>query len=180
MDTKKTDECGAVAPGATQPFWTERRRRAARWILVAAWAGFIFFMSSNSDTGLNQGLGLFSQIFQSLKALQAHVLGPGVDAISSIAHFCEYTVLGVLLVRALQPRLPIARAFVLAIVCASLYGVTDEIHQLFVPGRFCDPADWLVDTLGATLGASLVLFANRHRLADSSAVGSIRPEDPRE
>lgn len=40
-----------------------------------------------------------------------------------------------------------------AVAAASLYGVTDEIHQLFVPGRFCDPADWLVDTLGALTGA---------------------------
>ncbi len=47
-------------------------------------------------------------------------------------------------------------AVVLAIVCASLYGVTDELHQYFVPGRACDPADWLVDTCGAALGAVLL------------------------
>lgn len=43
-----------------------------------------------------------------------------------------------------------------AVALASLYGVTDELHQLFVPGRMCDPADWLTDTLGATLGACIV------------------------
>lgn len=46
-------------------------------------------------------------------------------------------------------------AVVLAIACASLYGITDELHQYFVPGRACDPADWLVDTCGAALGAVL-------------------------
>ncbi len=64
------------------------------WALVALCAGFIFFMSSNTDTGLNDGLGLFSRIFQDLKALQAQLLGPGVDVLSSIAHFCEYTMFG--------------------------------------------------------------------------------------
>lgn len=47
-------------------------------------------------------------------------------------------------------------AVVLAVACASLYGVTDELHQYFVPGRACDPADWLVDTCGAALGAMLL------------------------
>ena len=48
------------------------------------------------------------------------------------------------------------RAVLLAVACASLYGVTDELHQYFVPGRACDPADWLVDTCGAVLGAMLL------------------------
>ena len=61
----------------------------ASWVLVVLCAGFIFFMSSNTDTGLNDDLGLFSLVFQDLKALQAQLLGPGVDVVSSIAHFCE-------------------------------------------------------------------------------------------
>lgn len=44
-------------------------------------------------------------------------------------------------------------AVVLAVVLASAYGITDEIHQIFVPGRMCDPLDWAVDTAGAALGA---------------------------
>ena len=48
-----------------------------------------------------------------------------------------------------------AAALVAAILIASLYGASDEFHQLFVPGRLCDPADWLTDTCGAALGASI-------------------------
>ena len=111
------------------------------WALVALCAGFIFFMSSNTDTGLNDGLGLFSRIFQDLKALQAQLLGPEVDVVSSIAHFCEYTVLGALLANALR--------------C--------QFHQLFVPGRMCDPMDWLVDTAGAALGSGLAYLQLRRK-----------------
>jgi VanZ family protein len=44
-------------------------------------------------------------------------------------------------------------AFVACI--ASLYGATDEIHQLFVEGRNCNAWDWVADTVGAILGATL-------------------------
>lgn len=125
------------------------------WMLVVFCAGFIFFMSSNSDTGLNDDLGLFSLIFQDLKTLQAQLFGPEVDVVSSIAHFCEYAVFGALLTNALRCHMPLCRAFLVAVACASLYGVSDEFHQLFVPGRMCDPFDWIVDTAGATLGAGL-------------------------
>jgi VanZ family protein len=52
----------------------------------------------------------------------------------------------------------------LAVVLASAYGVTDELHQAFVPGRVPDPADWLVDTAGAYAGAATgLLLARRAR-----------------
>lgn len=35
---------------------------------------------------------------------------------------------------------------------ASLYAITDEVHQRFVPGRSCQAADWAIDTAGAALG----------------------------
>ena len=45
-----------------------------------------------------------------------------------------------------------------AVLCASAYAVTDEIHQIFVAGRACKIQDWAIDTAGALLGA-LILFA---------------------
>lgn len=113
------------------------------WALVAAWACLIFFMSSNTGTGLNTGLGIFSSIYRAMQAVQEQLLGPGVDALSSIAHFCEYTMFGALLANALRCHMPLRRACLIAIACASLYGVSDEVHQLFVPERMCDPVDWM-------------------------------------
>lgn len=133
------------------------------WALVVAWACFIFFMSSNTSTGLNTGLGIFSSIYQAMQTVQAQLLGPDVDVLSSIAHFCEYTVFGALLANALRCHMPLRRACIIAVVCASLYGVSDEIHQLFVPERMCDPMDWLVDTLGASLGSSIAYAVLRKR-----------------
>lgn len=133
------------------------------WVAVAVWACFIFFMSSNTSTGLNEGLGIFSSIYRAMQDVQASILGPDADVLSSIAHFCEYTVFGALLANALRCHMPLRCACLVAIACASLYGVSDEFHQLFVPGRMCDPVDWMVDTAGATLGSGILYAVQRKR-----------------
>lgn len=127
-------------------------RIALRWVLVAVMAAFIFYMSSRTVGQL--GTGVFAQIKAQLNAWLAVSFGLAGNPMSVVAHFCEYLVLGVLLVNALRSHMPLGRALVLAIVCASAYGISDEIHQIFVDGRYCDAADWLTDTLGAALGAS--------------------------
>lgn len=142
---------------------SSKLRIVVSWMFVAVWAAFIFFMSSNTGSGLNTGLGIFSSMYQAMQAAQAQLLGPGVDVLSSIAHFCEYTVFGALLVNALRCHMSLRRACFIAIVCASLYGVSDEVHQLFVPDRMCDPVDWLVDTAGAALGSGIGYALGRGR-----------------
>ena len=40
----------------------------------------------------------------------------------------------------------------LTIVCATVYGISDEFHQWFVPGRTADVHDVMADAIGATRG----------------------------
>ncbi len=90
---------------------------------------------------------------------------PGPSYLSYPAHFIEYAVLGGLLYRALRqsPELPRAFTSSVAVAMASVYGLSDEIHQLFVPGRQADPVDWMIDTAGAVFAVLLIgrLFAAR-------------------
>ena len=51
----------------------------------------------------------------------------------------------------------IKRIFLPALVI-SLYGIIDEIHQSFVPGRSSSFLDWCADTIGAIIGSSLFFF----------------------
>lgn len=37
-----------------------------------------------------------------------------------------------------------------------LYGLSDEIHQYFVPGRSCDPVDFLVDSIAVLVSMAIV------------------------
>ena len=136
-------------------------RTALRWVLVALMAGFIFFMSSRTAGQL--GGGVIGQIKAVLNGILNGALGTTGDPMSVVAHFSEYLVLGILLVNALRSHMTLGKAIACAIVCASAYAVTDEYHQLFVEGRYCDVADWLTDTLGASLGAGIARALLRKR-----------------
>jgi len=73
-----------------------------------------------------------------------------------VLHAVEYAGLGGLCYRAFRWGVsgPVAsHALLFAIVTVSLYGITDEVHQLFVPFRESDWQDWLADTAGAVIGA---------------------------
>ncbi len=75
-------------------------------------------------------------------------------------HFASFAVLSTLLVRALaagRVRAVTGRIAVLAFTLATLYGVTDEFHQAFVPGRTSALDDLAADALGAATAAGLLL-----------------------
>lgn len=54
-------------------------------------------------------------------------------------------------VRSRDDRLVLSRVSWGAIAIAGVYAATDEFHQLFVPGRACDPVDWLIDMAAVAL-----------------------------
>ncbi len=74
--------------------------------------------------------------------------------VRKLAHFFEYFVLAVLLMFVFKYYFEVNIKLVL-IVCSLglLYSITDEFHQLFVPGRTGRVVDVLVDFLGVILGS---------------------------
>lgn len=108
------------------------------WMPVALYAGAIFFLSAQSHPEEQVPSFLLKEVSD------------------KVLHAVEYAVLGGLCYRAFRWGLNgqvAARALIIAIVAASLYGVTDEVHQLFVPFRESSWQDWLADTIGAVIGA---------------------------
>ena len=47
------------------------------------------------------------------------------------------------------------------IILVALYGMLDELHQLYVPGRYCDILDWTADVLGGLAGIGLVFLIKK-------------------
>jgi len=105
--------------------------RVLLWMPPLLWAGMIFWLSSIPGTDLPP------------------------TGLSSLAHVVVYLILSALIFIALRPGTDHTTAICLAILLASAYGVTDEIHQSFVPNRTPDIADWGFDTIGAAIGAWL-------------------------
>ncbi len=75
------------------------------------------------------------------------------------AHFTIYTSLGMLIylcARTFEGENK--RKMLLSLILAFLYACTDEIHQLFVPGRSGQFKDVCIDSCGALFGIILIFF----------------------
>jgi len=108
-------------------------------------------------------------------------LGPLPGVSDKSGHTIGYALLGALLLRALAggrlSGVTWGRA-VAAVVLATLYGVSDEFHQAFVPGRSADRFDVLADGIGATvavLAAGAAAVARAWGILKFSS-GSRRPQ----
>ena len=110
-------------------------------------------MSAKDGATLDHGSGFISAVKTWLASTGQALFGHPVD-VSPVGHFSEYLLLRRISSQRAALAYPAKRA-IRAPLFASLYGITDEIHQIFVPTRSCDPADWAVDTVAAIVGAIL-------------------------
>jgi len=72
-----------------------------------------------------------------------------------LAHLLEYAGLGWLWVRAItgsRPEWTTVAGLFSAVLFAGIYGISDEWHQYYVPGRHADLRDLFADVIGAMLG----------------------------
>lgn len=125
---------------------------------------FIFTMSSfghnSSDAQSNLFVDFIAQNFTHVR----HGLENNLISLSTLiflvrktAHFAEYAILGSLFFLNLKntPLGLIKRPLAMSITLSFLYACTDELHQIFVPGRSAQFRDILIDTLGASFGATI-------------------------
>ena len=110
-------------------------------LLVLLWAGLIFYLSSQPG-------------------IDVPLLFPGQD---KLFHATTYGVLGFLVAGSMRPRhggLDTGQLISAAVIVA-LYGLSDEFHQSFVPGRSADIFDVLADISGGLAGIWLLVFIYR-------------------
>jgi VanZ family protein len=101
-----------------------------------------------------------------------------------LAHFLAYGALAALAVRAAARAAwagVTGRAVLLGICISSLYGVSDELHQSFVPGRHPEALDAAADLAGAATAAGALWAWSiiRRFLAISRPHHALRQSDPR-
>ncbi len=119
--------------------WLNHRggRGSSAWGPAIGWAAVIFALSS-------------------LPGASVPILPGQTD---KLVHGTVYAILGALCFRAIAmtwtwPHRP---AVAIASLLALLYGISDEIHQTFTPGRTPDWRDALADMIGGLAGA--LIFA---------------------
>jgi len=116
-------------------------------LLPLAWMGFIFILSGIPAGSFPAG---------------------ATSAWQAIAHIFLYAVLSCLTLSAVQGRTGNGwrgrslfsnwKLYFFAIAFSILYGITDEYHQGYVPGRFVSFSDLGLDIFGAVLGAMFYRF----------------------
>ena len=103
------------------------------WLPPLALMGVIFYLSSRQSIGVSQEESINFIIFKTL-------------------HVLEYALLTFLLFRALYKtetwKLSLTQSLTWAAILAFTYGVSDEIHQTFVPTRTGSVRDIFIDLIG--------------------------------
>lgn len=82
-----------------------------------------------------------------------------------ILHILVYSPFGFLVARGINgswPDISPKSLWILVVLAAFLYGLSDEYHQTFVPGRNFGTYDLLADTIGGTIGGYIFLLYRKN------------------
>lgn len=125
------------------------------WVLVLVCMAVIFCLSAQNGEESSDLSGSF--VMAILEWLGITV-NEGI--LRTCAHCLEFMGLAVLIFNATYATWETGLTPVMAFVGTVLYAVTDEIHQIFVPGRAFQVSDIFVDSTGALLGviASFIIL----------------------
>lgn len=135
-------------------------------LFVILWLLIIFSLSSQPGTKSNElSKKVTKQIIETTEKVvmlndsnkpKTNLVNKLNDVVREYAHAAVYLVLGVLVMNAfIMSGVKGYKAFAFSLIFCILYAITDEIHQLFVPGRGTEVTDVLIDGIGALIGIGI-------------------------
>ena len=155
------------------------------WVAVLLWMAVIFCLSAQeatqssalSGSTIRKVVEITQPGFRELQVEQKDSIVADFQHIArKTAHVLAYQVLGVLSISALL-QYPSGNGvrFAAALAVCIGYAGTDEVHQLFVPGRSGQIGDVCIDAGGALVGIGIVLVIHwiwrrrrrKHRIDES-------------
>ncbi|MGL5328274.1 MAG: VanZ family protein [Peptostreptococcaceae bacterium] len=133
-------------------------------VLAILWMAFIFYMSNQPAAVSSQQSG---GVIEFIKAMP--IIGNimtymmeieiGEFIIRKSAHMFLYFVLAMFIFMSMYDvNKEIKTVAIISFIFTVLYACTDEIHQLFIPGRSGELRDVLVDSTGAIIGTTLIYY----------------------
>lgn len=141
-----------------------KKGRILAGVLAIAWMCMIFAFSAQESEESSEVSGAFSEQIVSaagkffhlnLDNEELHRIAAAIETpLRKAAHMTEYAVLSILMYIWFGK-------WRTAIVLAALYAASDELHQLFVPGRAGRFGDVLIDSAGAALGVFIFMGVKR-------------------
>ncbi|MGO4889568.1 VanZ family protein [Anaerobacillus sp. MEB173] len=135
------------------------------WAAVVMWMSVIFYLSHQPAASSNE---LSGGVVEVIVTTIGTVTSSSVNTenfnfiVRKSAHFLAYFLLGVLVLNALRSNgLQVYRRMGLAFLICVGYAVSDEVHQIFIPGRSGEIRDVLIDSAGAGVGIGVMWLLGR-------------------
>ncbi len=136
-------------------------------ILTVLWLSVIYGFSGESSDASDSTSGAVTEAildvtvkdFSDLsESDQKDMVDKYNHPVRKLAHFSEYALLGVLIsLIYICCNFRSTRLLVFSAATCVLLAASDEIHQIFVPGRACRFTDILIDSSGSVLGILIVI-----------------------
>ena len=132
--------------------------QTSSWLLVLSWMILIFSLSAQPAEQSSQlSGGITDTVIETVEKVVPN-LSINRDTLSHLirknAHFFAYLILGILVTNALyySTKMQVKKQIILSFIICVLYAISDEVHQLFVPGRSGEVRDVVIDSSGAGVG----------------------------
>lgn len=141
-------------------------KKLISWLLVIFWMILIFTFSHQPRENSNKlSTGITQVIVEAVKKVVPNE-NINIRSFNHIlrknAHFFIYLILGISVTNAFKNSGVIGNRLIInTLVICILYAISDEIHQLFVPGRGGQVKDVIIDSAGSTVGLVLYLLIIR-------------------
>ena len=143
-------------------------RNFFRWGLVIVWMMGIFLLSSQRATASSDLSGVITKwlygVAERIFPETAFDFSTLSFIVRKTAHFFAYLILGSLVMNGFRGKeLPATKWLFRALVVCVLYAISDEIHQLYVPGRSGEVTDVLLDSVGSLIGIGIYFGMSKTR-----------------
>ncbi|KAF1086286.1 VanZ like family protein [Sporotomaculum syntrophicum] len=147
------------------------------WTAVLLWMALIINFSSQVAEQSNQlSTGITEIIVKTVEKIAPEAefdIKSFNHIIRKNAHFFVYLILGILVINALRRSgVHGYRSVVITVGVCALYAISDEIHQLFVPGRGGQVKDVFIDSAGASVGVGFYWVVSRLVKGKKVRIGS--------
>lgn len=128
------------------------------------WMVFIFYMSNKNGNDSSEMSNVVIDIMRYLGIDENRVLQNFMEFIvRKSAHILEYCILACLIFNVVKEYNNIIATGVFTLILSVLYATTDEIHQLFIPGRSGKMIDVLIDSIGILLGTAIIYLIHKSK-----------------
>lgn len=134
-------------------------KKQLNFALLIGWMILIFYFSSQIGEVSSEKSKIVIYMFNVLGLdLNTYFGNIATLIVRKMAHFTEYLILFILTYNVVKYYFEKGKLFFVSYIITVSYAMTDEFHQLFVPGRAGALKDVLIDSTGGLFGILIVII----------------------